>query len=118
MPRIHRTRCWKEESCRERERERTLKNFRGSPLRIHLDIDQCVLVGKLPKARERPPEMNGGNNAWCLHRAGYNAWFYKAEWKNLMVCGVLSRIHRRVLPRSWGVITSKLNTALVLPITF
>lgn len=83
MPRIYGTGCWKEESCRERERERegTLKNFRGSPLRIHLDIDQCILVRKLPKAGERPPKRNGGNNAWCSHRARYNAWFYKADWK-------------------------------------
>lgn len=48
---------------RTAQRQRTRDNFRGSPLRIHLDVDQCILAGKLPKARGNPPERNGRSNA-------------------------------------------------------
>lgn len=61
MPRIIGQNAGKEEICIKKKR--TLEIFKVSPLRIQLDIDHCILVRKLPNAKERLPEGNGGNSA-------------------------------------------------------
>ena len=96
VPRIHRIGFWKEESFTEREG--TLKNFRGSPLRIHLvELNSMYLWGKYPKLGK--DHLKGIEGAMPGVYRGLNMMFgsTKKIGKNLMICRVLGRTHRRVL---------------------
>lgn len=76
----HRPEYWKKESCTKRKNSGELQRFSFKYSARYSSV-YIILVGKLLKARERPPERNGEKNAWCSNRAGNNAWFYKADWR-------------------------------------
>lgn len=108
---------WSSKEMREFYRERILEMFRV-PSRIQLSpahgVSQQRRLEKEPPGRTRdystmPSLTQNQNSAWFLP---------PARLGNLMTQGTLDETHGGVLPRSWGLISPKWSTVLLLPNTF
>lgn len=96
--------------------EMALWSLTEGPLEYSNEYSLCMHVRELPKARERNTQRVIEVSTQHLPRTGNGACSHESEWKKKKKSRLMGQwVHRRVFLQHWGIISSRLSTALVLP---
>lgn len=70
------------------------------------------------KLWKEPPNIIKKTGDLCSHRARNSTCSHQPDWKASQIHGALDRMLRRLLPKAWGIISTRLITPLCLPNKF